>query len=326
MINNHKYKKSRTNDLRYQGVPLERRQRGQSGQYLDRHTKISKTAHTLLELKELILNYTRLNYSKSTSKLYHCILKEFYETIGNIPLSAIDTLTIEKYKMMLLDRVSPMTVNIAMRTLRAAFSKAVRWKMIDVNPFDDVEKVRVPATSPKYITTDEFSLLIKGIKEPWLKNIVEFAVLTGLRRGELINLKWSNINMEHKLLLVESSATFKTKMGKRRSVPLSDTAVELLARMKADSSSEYVFTRKCKQLTDSWLSHKFKKTLRASGLDEGHNFHGLRHSFASWLAISGVSIYKISILLGHADVKITQTHYAYLQPENLRDSVNLIKY
>ena len=285
-----------------------------------------KSRPMLMELRDIILNYSRLNYSKSTFELYQCVMKEFVGTIGNVPLSSIDTLTLEKYKMRLLDRVSPVTVNIAMRTLRAAFSKAVRWKMVLENPFDNVERVRVPAVTPKYISCEEFSGLLSTIKEEWLRNIVEFAVLTGLRRGELINLRWEHISIEQKLLLVESSATFKTKMGKKRSVPLSEASLEVLSRIKKGSGSEYVFTRKGKQITESWISHKFKKILRTSGLSEDLNFHVLRHSFASWLAISGVSIYKISILLGHSDVKITQTHYAYLQPENLRDTVNLIKY
>ena len=114
-------------------------------------------------------------------------------------------------------------------------------------------------------------------------------------------------------------------MGKRRTIPLSGNAMEILKKIRKTSKTKNVFT------INGPLTWEYDCTylqeVHADGLArEELNFHALRHSHGSWLAISGASIYKISKLLGHSDVKVTQTHYAHLQPENLRDTVDLISF
>ena len=155
---------------------------------------------------------------------------------------------------------------------------------------------------------------------------VLFAVLTGLRRGEIIGLCWQNIDFQNALLTIESSATFHSKMGKRRTIPLSGNAMEILKKIRKTSKTKNVFTINGTPLLGNTIAHIYKRYARMAGLREELNFHALRHSHGSWLAISGASIYKISKLLGHSDVKVTQTHYAHLQPENLRDTVDLISF
>ena len=75
-----------------------------------------------------------------------------------------------------------------------------------------------------------------------------------------------------------------------------------------------------------WVTTKLRRYVREIGLDRRLNFHSLRSSFASWLALDGVSIYQISKLLGHSDVKITQEYYAHLEPAQLHDVVDKITF
>jgi integrase len=105
-----------------------------------------------------------------------------------------------------------------------------------------------------------------------------FAALTGLRRGELCNLKWQDVNFSTKAVQIHSSATFKTKQGKRRVVALNHTAILLLQSRKQLSPSDYVFTLADKKIRDQHVGRLFKRAVRAAKLsDQQLHFHSLRH-------------------------------------------------
>lgn len=86
-----------------------------------------------------------------------------------------------------------------LKTLRAAFSLAIRWKLVSANPFAKIAFMKIPEQQPTYIRKEDFGKLILVIKEQWFKDIVTFAVLTGLRRGEIINLKWKDVDFQRRL-------------------------------------------------------------------------------------------------------------------------------
>jgi site-specific recombinase XerD len=146
-----------------------------------------------------------------------------------------------------------------------------------------------------------------------------------MRQGELVNLRWQDVDLHRKLIHIHSNATFKTKHGKRRTIPLNDVATQLLKSKAVHSVGEYVFTLSGRQVKESWVSHKFKYYVYAARLkDDRLHFHSLRHTFASWLVQDGVSIYEVQKLLGHSNISVTQV-YSHLQPEQLHDTVNKIK-
>jgi integrase len=174
---------------------------------------------------------------------------------------------------------------------------------------------------PDFITTADFEKLLATIAQGWLREMVVFAVLTGLRRGELCNLKWQDVNFATKVVLIHSSATFKTKHGKSRVVALNNTAYLLLQSRKQVSPSEYVFTLNDKKIRDQHAGRPFKRAVRAAKLsDQQLHFHSLRHTFASWLVQNGASLYQVQKLLGHSNPRITQV-YAHLQPSEMHEIV-----
>ncbi len=171
---------------------------------------------------------------------------------------------------------------------------------IESNPFSNVQLVHTPELPPAFFTKEDFQKLILIIKENWLKEIVIFAVLTGMRRGEIINLRWQDVDLQRKLIQVKSNPTFKTKQGKRRTLPLSDVKVK-----------------------EGFVTHKFKEYVSVAGLNDKLHFHSLRHTFASWLVQDGVSIYEVQKLLGHSSVKVTEV-YSHLAASELHNAVNKI--
>ncbi len=307
----------------------------------DEYERRQKAKHKLLsEFLIAFLSYAEGSFSEGTVAIYKATLKNFIEYIGDFPLANYtpqhfdiykterqkpvkvvtvkDGHTTEKEKI-----VKPVTVNIELRALRAFFNTAVRWKLLESNPFK-IQLVKVPENKPTFITKQEFQKLLNVIEEHWLKEVIIFAVSTGLRRGELVNLKWESVDLSRKLLYVESTPTFRTKAGRMRIIPLNDTALYLLQSRQGKDTSSYVFTLSGKLLFADWITHLFKRYVRKANLsNQSIHFHSLRHSFASWLAQDGTSVYVIKDLLGHSDVKTTQI-YSHLQPESLHAEVNKI--
>jgi len=142
--------------------------------------------------------------------------------------------------------------------------------------------------------------------------MVVFAVLTGLRRGELCNLKWQDVDLTTRAVQIRSSATFKTKQGKRRVVALNSTAFLILQSRKHQSPSDYVFTLNGRKIRDEHAGCLFKRAVRAAKLsDQRLHFHGLRHYVE--LGISGIRLRVGSFRTGQVYIRFrscwdTATH------------------
>ena len=288
----------------------------------DKNKPIHKT---VLQFKIDFLSYAQKAYAQGTADLYERALNNFQNIIGDVNLDSITAHHWDLFKIERLKTISPVTTNIELRNLRASFNTALRWKYIQSNPFSKQKFCFVPEQSPVFFTRDNFTQLIKCITENWLREVVIFATLTGMRRGEIINLKWSDIDLQRKTLSIESNATFKTKQGKRRTIPLNDSAVFILQQKANKLFSEYVFTFNGRQIKFERLTHRFKEMVVFSKMDNKKlHFHSLRHTFASWLVQDGVSLFEVQKLLGHSNIMVTQI-YSHLQPEQLHNTVNRIK-
>jgi integrase len=268
------------------------------------------------------LSYAQSSFAEQTILMYRSCLGQFLRYVGDIPLQSFTAKHLDDYKGVRLKEVKPVSVNIEVRQIKAAFQTAARWKLLEQSPFADVNECRVPNRAPIFFTKDDFECLLAIVKESWLKELIIFAVLTGMRRGEILNLTWDKVDLVKRLINIESGRSFRTKFDKRRTVPISDGVCQLLLQKVARAESEYVFLCNGRQIKEDHLAHIFKRYVRRARLDEKLHFHSLRNSFASWLAADGVSIYAISKLLGHSSVKTTQDYYAHLQPEHLHETVN----
>jgi integrase/recombinase XerD len=140
----------------------------------------------------------------------------------------------------------------------------------------------------------------------------------------LLALRWNDIDFTSKVILVRNSETFTTKTRKNRIVPMSEELFRLLKDRKEAIrfECEVVFHNKNGgKLIDTSVSQKFKKYIRLSKLNDKLHFHSLRHSFASALVTSGVSLYAVQKLLGHSTSKTTEI-YSHLLPQQLHREVN----
>jgi integrase len=142
-----------------------------------------------------------------------------------------------------------------------------------------------------------------------LTPLVLLAMNTGLRRGELLSLRWSDINLDARLLTVRAETA---KSGKQRHIPLNAEATKVLRTWAGRSEGDCVFG--VSDVKTAWVA-----LVRAAGL-ENFRFHDLRHHFASKLVMAGVDLNTVRELLGHSDIKMT-LRYSHLAPDHLAAAV-----
>jgi len=154
----------------------------------------------------------------------------------------------------------------------------------------------------------------------WLKQMIRVAVGTGLRRGELLNLQWRDVDLKTSRLVVRNRDSFTSKSGDERTVPLKGNALETLremreARTPLDNEPVFVDANGDVPKPDR-VSKRFKFYVRKAKLSnrEELSFHSCRHTTGSWLSMQGVPLRVISEILGHSNTQVTEM-YSHLSPE-----------
>ncbi|MEK7305537.1 MAG: site-specific integrase, partial [Nitrospirota bacterium] len=152
--------------------------------------------------------------------------------------------------------------------------------------------------------------------EPWLKPIVLTAIHTGMRKGELLGLTWDCVDMTHGFIRLK-----QTKNGKARALPFNEMLWSLFSGRRTRQDVPWVFHD---AVGNRWndIRHPFDGACEVAGLLD-FNFHDLRHTFASWLMMRGVSLATVSNLLGHTSPTMT-LRYAHLSPKHLTSAVRVL--
>ena len=271
--------------------------------------------------------YLKSSKSKNYIRTVQYSFKMLIELIGNIPLNRLDLRTLDKFITVTFTR-TPSGASLYYRTLKAAISKAVHWCYIPENPLKKIKSPKVAKSFPIFISEIELQSILGKTEEEYLKDLSITAFYTGMRQGELVNMKWSWIDLKQNQIIVHCSDHFTTKSKKERIIPINPNLKSILInrfpKIFNIINDDYVFSRmKGIKLNENFVSKKFKKSVRAAKLNEKIHFHTLRHSFASLLVQRGVSLYVVKELLGHEALSTTQI-YSHLQQQNLRDAVNLL--
>jgi integrase len=213
-------------------------------------------------------------------------------------------------------------VNRELETLRHMFNKAVEWGMMEKNPFDkfrDRILFKEDENRIRYLKEDEIKRLFAVLEEKpkekkksppeevptrkinpfYLKNIVKAALLTGLRRGDLLSLKWANVDLEKGVLFFNE----QKKRSKRRIKVLNSDMIELLKSIPHGESETIFNGRDGKPLKD--IKRSFRTALKKAGIKDFH-FHDLRHTSASYMVMRGASLKAVQEHLGHTSLTMTQ--------------------
>jgi integrase len=289
------------------------------GRYLDIKNQCNTT---LAELTEMYTeNFEHQSSFQNAKRKY---LKNFIEYFGgNKRLSKIRYVDVETYRNRLRRKTLPRgkprqdsSVNREMSCLRHLYTKAVEWELIEQSPFDRGKSLLFKENNQRlrYLTESEIPQLL-GACPPYLRDIVECAINSGMRRGEILSLKWDQVRNGFIYLR-------KTKTNESRQIPVNDDLSLLFKRIRRREhlKSEYVFTYRDKRLYE--FKKSFKTALRRAGLED-FRFHDLRHTFASQLIMRGGSLKDVQELLGHKTMTMT-LRYAHLSSKHKRKAVNLL--
>ncbi|HMN26366.1 MAG TPA: tyrosine-type recombinase/integrase, partial [Ignavibacteriaceae bacterium] len=247
------------------------------------------------------------------------------KNIPDIPLQMISTRIIDQF-ISTASVSSKHSASLYYRTLKAAFNKAVVWNYIEVNPFNKIKSPKVPQSFPVFISESELIEILNNTEMQIMKDIFTTAFYTGMRLGELLNMKWNWIDFNQNIITIKNSNDFNSKNKRERIIPIHHkvkTIFQSLYQLGKDQNS-LVFCRNERiKLNEDFVSKQFKKAVRAANLNDKVHFHSLRHSFASALVQRGISLYAVKELLGHGNIKTTQI-YSHLQNQNLMEAVNLL--
>jgi integrase len=207
------------------------------------------------------------------------------------------------------------TVNRYLAVLRAAYSLAVRSGKADKNPVKQVKMLKEENERCRCLTAEEEERLLKVMPEEWQPLFI-IALNTGLRKSELLDLLWADVDFQRRLIQVR-----KSKSKKKRFVPMRPVVFDLLKSLPRMINNEYVFYGHLKGQRLKDVPKEWEIWLAEAGVKD-FRWHDLRHTFASRLVSSGVPLYAVQVLLGHSSIKVTE-RYSHLEPDYLGQAINI---
>jgi len=266
-----------------------------------------KPVHTTLpELWERYIAYARAH--KRSWQRDVQMYGNFESFLGSVQLASITQLRVEEFQQHRVRQVAPATVNRETALLKHMFNMAERWGFYrGTNPVRWVKFL--PENNLQFQTVseeDERKLL--DAAPPYLRELILFAINTGLRCGDLLNLTWEETDIDEKRL-----SLIMGKTRRRLEVPLNENALAILAGKHAVQHGPYVFYNPVTGDRFRDLKAGFKAILKRAGLT-GITWHTLRHTFASRLTRSGVDLVTVKELLGHSTINTTM-RYAHSNHE-----------
>lgn len=215
-------------------------------------------------------------------------------------------------------RLSKRAIDVEIGRLKRLFKLAAEWDLIDRSPAAGVKLHQQDNARSRFLSENEELRLLTS-SSPNLRAVIRFAILTGLRKGEIIGLRWHDIDLTRCQLVIHAA---RAKGKRSRHVPLNDSAFEILKRLPAPVSPDaLVFPNQVGRPMEN-LHHHFRRAARAAGL-KGVSFHTLRHTFASRIVMATGSLVEARELLGHRDYRVT-LRYAHLTDAHLRKAIKKI--
>lgn len=251
------------------------------------------------------------------------------KTIGHSALKDISPFTIEKIKASLKKKgLAPATIRHCFAIVRQVFNKAILWQKFDgQNPTKKVKPPSVDNAKQRILTTDEEAVLFPALLQK-SENVHDMAVMSlyaGLRFGEIAVLKWQAVDFQHNILNIEG------KGGKFRAVPMSAVVRKmLLSRSAGGISADNLIFPNSKGKVANKISATFPRVIEDlvlnEGMDKRHrlDFHSMRHTFASRLAMAGIPLTVLRDLLGHRDLQMV-SRYSHLIPSMAEKAISALE-
>ncbi len=273
---------------------------------------------------------SRSNLSPYTQERYRSVLERLRDSLG----AAREVASIKTADLLhFLDGTDtkPVTQHSYRRAMRTYFRWLQERDAVASDPTAALRLERAPDKHPRFLEPADVDAICRAIAEneqrpkvtpgtsSWLLPIVRANVYLGLRAGEVVNLRWEDVDLERRTLTVKNREDFTTKAGKERTIPIAAPALDMLRSMERRAA--WVFPNHGgTQLHRLYLSRRFKHFAKRAKLPDAINFHATRHTAASWLAQQGASVEAIRRFMGHSSIQVTQK-YMHLSPDGFADQI-----
>ncbi len=280
---------------------------------IQRGVYVKPTPIPLADFGERYLKHAKLH--KRSWRRDQQMFRHLRDFFGEVNLGSITPLRVEAYQQHRVRSVSPSTVNRELAMLKHMFNLAERWQLHQgANPVRLVPFLREDNLKFRTLSEAEERKLL-SCSPPYLREMILFAINTGLRSGEIFRLSWEEIDLELKRI-----KPIVRKTRRPLAVPLNETAYEVLVGRYAVRHGPYAFYNP--STGDRFKDCKLglKGSLRRAGLT-GITWHTFRHTFATRLTRSGVDLVTVKELLGHSTVAVTM-RYAHSNDETKRAAVS----
>lgn len=267
-------------------------------------------------LKQLYISHAINNHKIYKNQVYYLNALERY--FGNSkPVNNITPEDIEKFKTYLRSekKLKNSSTNRYLEIFSKMFNLAIDNGELTENPVRKAGMLREDNITVRFLLAEEERRLYKSVDKvaPYLKPIITMALQTGMRRGEILNLKWSNIKCGYIELL-------ETKSGKMRNIPISSTLQDVLNSLSKDSEYIFVNPKTNKPYTD--IKKAWHKVLDDANI-ENLRFHDLRHTVATRLVEKGTDLLVVKDILGHTMIETTM-RYAHPVPASRQTAIEIL--
>ncbi len=273
-------------------------------------------------LSEAVAKFKKQKESMSAHwKNYKFHFKYLENNYGKVKIENFTPAKIAEIRDRLKDEGrSNATVNRYLSTLSSLFNTIVKeWMWLNANPCRNIKKLREDNARERFLTKDEISKLLAVAKQETklpMYPILLIAVRTGMRRGEILNLKWTDIDYDNGLIIIQ-----RTKNGDKRSVPLTleiKEALEVYGKVRR-LDTQLVFPSPTKPSVPPEIKNEFANIIAKAEITD-FRFHDLRHTAASYMAMSGASLLDIASILGHRTMHMVK-RYSHLTKSHERSVI-----
>jgi len=296
------------------------------------------------------LEYSEANHSPSTYNRYRAVTDHFTRFLRDHPdivfISQIDVKLLDEFKTFRKKEwVNPNgdqveteddvtlhtrkgarahTINFEIGVLKTMFNLAIKWGYLRENPAQKVTKLKVKdSKEPRFLTEMECKQLIKASPDGLREIFITF-LNTGMRKAELENLEWTDIDLRRGKIRIRRKEFWHPKTGERE-IPINQTLQDLFKGLKTKNekglNSNFVFPHSDGGKIRTKLREQLIKVAEKAGIDNLTQIHALRHTFASQLVMKGVDLPTVQKLMGHSDIQTTMI-YAHLAPDHLAEAVD----
>ena len=303
---------------------------------------------------EKFMEYSQANHSPATFKRYKAVIDHFRRYLKQrseiVFLSQIKAKEIDEYKVFRKGEwVNPNgsraesdedlseytrkgarghTINFEIGTLRTIFNMAIKWGYMKENPTKGVVRLKInDSKQPRFLTKQECRRLLEN-SPPDLRNIFYTFLNTGMRRAELENLEWADIDFKRRKIKIRRKDFWHPKTGARE-IPMNQTVYDLLKSLKQKNhkslKSSFVFPHADGGKMKEKLRRQLIRIAQKAKIEGLTKLHSLRHTYASHLVMKGVDLPTVQKLMGHSDIQTTMI-YSHLAPDHLADAVEKLEF